>query len=238
MELSERLSLLTNFLPEKTKFADIGSDHAYLPVIYCLNHPGAESIAGEVNEGPLRSAQAEIARHDLQGRVEARLGDGLEVIAPGEVDSIVIAGMGGPLIVSILENGKDRLGGVERLLLQPNIHAAVVRKWLEENDFTLVDEAILEENGHVYEVLIAERSGEESLYSEKNKDVELWLGPVLMRQKAEPFIKKWESHLNKTEQILKQLELSTNNQDGKKAELTWEIEQLKEVLYSESSQSE
>ncbi|SDI94924.1 tRNA (adenine(22)-N(1))-methyltransferase [Salimicrobium halophilum] len=238
MELSERLSLLSKFLPEDAQFADIGSDHAYLPVSFCQKHPEARAIAGEVNEGPLRSAQSEITRQELEDRVEARLGDGLEVLENGEVNAVVIAGMGGPLIASILDKGKDKLEGVQRLLLQPNIHAVAVRRWLEEHGFCLVHEEILEENGHVYEILIADRHADESLYSEENKEVEMWLGPLLMKQKAAPFMKKWESHLNNRERILKQLELSSQNQEEKKRELTREIGQLKEVLYNEYRKGE
>ncbi|SIS36846.1 tRNA (adenine(22)-N(1))-methyltransferase [Salimicrobium flavidum] len=235
MELSERLSLISRYLPEETVFADIGSDHAYLPVSFCLEHPKTRAIAGEVNQGPFNSAQKVIEQYGMEERVTVRLGDGLEVLQKDEVSEVVIAGMGGPLIASILENGKEKLSGVHRLLLQPNVHSVVVRGWLEENGFFLVEEEIIEENGHIYEVLIADRYAEETLYSDENKETELWLGPLLMKRKNSSFIKKWERQLDNNRRIQRQLEQSSTPQMRKKQEIEKEIDILKEVLYSENS---
>lgn len=238
MELSERLALLARYLPEDSFFADIGSDHAYLPVSFCLKHPEARAIAGEVNEGPLTSAKKVIKQYGMEDKVSARLGDGLDVLGKGEVSEVVIAGMGGPLIASILDRGKDKLGGVNRLLLQPNVHAVVVRRWLDENGFSLIQEDIIEENGHIYEVLVADRHSDETLYSTDNKETELWLGPILMKQKNDAFLEKWERQLENNKRIMKQLELSSSDQDRRKEEVSREIDILKEVLFNEHNQSE
>ncbi|WP_102335795.1 tRNA (adenine(22)-N(1))-methyltransferase [Salimicrobium jeotgali] len=234
VRLSERLSLIAEYLPEETYFADIGSDHAYLPVYYCLNHPEAKALAGEVNEGPLDSAKKVIEEYEVHNRVEARKGDGLDVLEGRNVSEVVIAGMGGPLIASILERGKDRLRDVRRLLLQPNIHSEIVRRWLEENGYALVDEKIIEENNHIYEILIADRDASSSLYTKDHKETELWLGPILMKDKTEVFRKKWERQLKKNTEILHQLERAADEQESKKKEIIKEIDILKEVLYHEN----
>lgn len=113
--------------------------------------------------------QKNVQAEGLAEKITVRMGDGLEVIQPGEVDCITIAGMGGALISSILENGNTKLGSVKRLVLQPNISAISIRKWLIENNWELVTEEILEEDGKIYEILVAEQGDPAKPYQEKEK---------------------------------------------------------------------
>lgn len=108
-------------------------------------------------EGPFLSAKKQVEDAQLTDQVEVRFGNGLEVITPGEVDCITIAGMGGTLIASILEAGKDKLDNGPRLILQPNVSAKSIRTWLMDNGWSLVGEEILEEDDKLYEILVAEK---------------------------------------------------------------------------------
>lgn len=101
------------------------------------------------------------------------------MVQPGEVDCIVIAGMGGPLIAQILDKDKEKLAGVSRLILQPNIGAEHIRRWLLQNEWELIDEQILEEDGKIYEVLAAERGTPYKPYNES----ELFLGPFCLKRR-------------------------------------------------------
>lgn len=159
MRLSARLQLISDLLPKGCRFADIGSDHALLPVSAVQSGRAAFAVAGEVNDGPLEAARRQVAEAGETQRISVRKGDGLAVIAPGEVDAITIAGMGGALIVSILSGGKPKLAGVKRLVLQPNV-GEEPRRWLAENDWYLAEEAILEEDGKIYEVMMAESAAD------------------------------------------------------------------------------
>ncbi|MCA0982724.1 tRNA (adenine(22)-N(1))-methyltransferase TrmK [Halobacillus yeomjeoni] len=229
-QLSNRLALVASFLPEKSNFADIGSDHAYLPCYVCLRDEKAKAIAGEVNEGPYQSALNEVNAHNLSDRIDVRLGNGLQVLEENEVNQIVIAGMGGPLIRDILDEGKDKLGAVDRIIVQPNIDARSLRIWFKEQGYALKEEEILEENGHIYEVLVAEKGDPLSGYETEQIEKELWLGPHLLKKNDQTFHQKCRAELEKKQYILEQVQRSSQVDEEKIVQLKKEITWLKEVL--------
>ncbi|WP_079530299.1 tRNA (adenine(22)-N(1))-methyltransferase [Halobacillus hunanensis] len=229
-QLSARLAKVAEYLPEGAWFADIGSDHAYLPCFVCLHDDNARAVAGEVNKGPYQSAVQEVCSHELTDRIDVRLGDGLKVLEADEVQQIVIAGMGGPLIRDILEQGKDKLGRVSRIIAQPNIDARTVRKWFYDNQFCLVQEAILEENGHIYEVLVAETGEPGKNYDDEILQKQMWLGPFLVKENNSVFKKKWQQEKNKKEKILQQMSGSKQPDQLKMKQFQKELEWIKEAL--------
>lgn len=233
--LSKRLELVAKKIPHGSRLADIGSDHAYLPCFALKQGIISFAVAGEVNEGPYQSAVEQVHKLKFEEHISVRKGNGLQVIKPGEVDAITIAGMGGPLISSILEAGKEKLNGVKRMILQPNVAANQVRAWLLSNSWVLIDEEIIEDDGVIYEVLVAEKNGKNP-YSEERYQLELLLGPFLIKNKNEVFIKKWEIELNEWKKILQQFEKAnpTIQLQEKKQELVTKINQVEEVLQWES----
>ncbi|WP_096153365.1 MULTISPECIES: tRNA (adenine(22)-N(1))-methyltransferase [Bacillus] len=231
LRLSKRLETVAHYIPEGYTLADIGSDHAYLPCYAYLNGIIPSGIAGEVVEGPFQSAKEQVQKTSLQAVIDVRKGDGLEVISPGEVDCITIAGMGGTLIQSILESGKDKLTGVKRLILQPNIGAIKIREWLLQNGWELTQESILEEDGRIYEVLVAEPGNPSAPYTE-NKQAGLLVGPFLLEEKNETFRKKWTHELSHWQKIFSQIENAPITEDNvqKIKELQEKINIVQEVL--------
>lgn len=155
-KLSKRLTAIANLVPRGDVVADIGSDHALLPVYLVVNGISPRVIAGELNAGPFEAATSQVRAAGLSDRIDVRRGDGLTVLEPGEVDTITIAGMGGALIVDILQQGLDRLTDVRSLILQPNVAEDAVRRWLAEHDYMLLDEQIIMEDGITYPILYAE----------------------------------------------------------------------------------
>ncbi len=199
INLSKRLMTVANYIPKDTKvLADIGSDHAYLPCYVCLKHEHVNAIAGEVNGGPFESAQQQVNQIGLKGQIDVRLGDGLDILKEGEADTIVIAGMGGSLITSILDNGRSKLSNVKRLILQPNIDAQSVRSFAKNYNFKIVEEEILDEEGYIYEIVVLEPDNQSTQYTPK----ELYLGPILLLKKPDAFYRKWENVLHKKEKLL------------------------------------
>ncbi|ORN20456.1 tRNA (adenine(22)-N(1))-methyltransferase [Lentilactobacillus parabuchneri] len=127
--LSKRLQTVSDHVEPGSRLADIGSDHAYLPIYLAKNHIIDYGVVGEVAKGPLSNAISEITKENLLDVLHPRLADGLAAIEPDDqVDAITIAGMGGNLITHILEAGRDKLSGNEKLILQPNVGEPVVKR--------------------------------------------------------------------------------------------------------------
>lgn len=230
-KLSARLSAVAKYVPPGAKMADIGSDHAYLPCFLAKNTGVPFAIAGEVVEGPYQSAKRNVMAEGLSDVISVRMGNGLEVIHPGEVDCITIAGMGGALITSILESGKDKLSSVSRLVLQPNLSAISIRKWFLENHWQLIAEEILEEDGKIYEILVAEK-GEPFKPYHSNLEIGLLVGPFLLQKQNEAFTKKWTAEKNNWLRIYAQLENAAQTEETleKKQELLNKIKLVEEVF--------
>lgn len=235
-KLSVRLMKVAKYVPEGSKMADIGSDHAYLPCYLAKNLKISFAVAGEVAKGPYQSAERNVKSEGLMETISVRMGDGLEVIQSGEVDCITIAGMGGALISTILENGKDKLASVRRLILQPNISAISVRKWLLVNNWEIIEEEIIEEDGKIYEIVVAEKGNPDKPY-QTNKDTGLLLGPFLLQRKEETFKKKWTAEKKNWQRIYEALEDATETADTieKRKELLDKIRIVEEALKDEES---
>lgn len=247
MKLSTRLTKIAEQIPTGSRLADIGSDHALLPVFAMRKGIITKAIAGEVNAGPRDAAQRQVNEAGLKEKINVRLGNGLAVIEPGEVDVVTIAGMGGVLIVSILSEGIDKLDGVKRLVLQPNVGEENVRRWLLEHDWFLSHEQILEEDGRIYEILTADRLPDSSasnkqLYSgltlnndshtyEIDEDGLLRFGPYLIQEGSAIFQKKWAHEINKLEKVAASTGKSENEEaQVKTTAFRQQIQQVKEVL--------
>ncbi|WLR56310.1 tRNA (adenine(22)-N(1))-methyltransferase TrmK [Mesobacillus subterraneus] len=231
-KLSDRLEAVANYIPEGASLADIGSDHAYLPCNVVKKGTVTMAIAGEVAEGPFQSAIEQVREENLTEKISVRKGDGLEVIQPGEVDCITIAGMGGTLISTILEQGKSKLEGVSRLVLQPNVGSFAVRKWLVDSGWELVKEEILEEDGKIYEILVAEKGEPMKPYQHIDFDIGILFGPFLLKEKSKVFIEKWNGEKRNWERILKQLDEAVQNDDteSKRQELKMKLKMAEEAL--------
>ncbi|WP_274309584.1 tRNA (adenine(22)-N(1))-methyltransferase [Solibacillus daqui] len=185
-KLSKRLETVASFVPTGAVVADIGSDHAYLPCYLVHKGIAARAVAGEVVKGPYDSAVRQVRTEGLSEKITVRLADGLAAVEEADgITAITIAGMGGPLIVSILEKHPQALKNVTRLILQPNIHAKAIREWALEHGWALQDEVILQEDGKVYEVLVLQRG------SMDLNEAQTLLGPKLMNTKSAVFVEKW-----------------------------------------------
>jgi tRNA (adenine22-N1)-methyltransferase len=233
--LSMRLATVAKYVPSGARVADIGSDHAYLPCYLIKNKQITNAIAGEVVLGPFQSAERNVLSEGLADKISVRMGDGLAVIQPDEVDCITIAGMGGSLIANILEQGKEKLGSVMRLVLQPNINAISIRSWLIEHKWELIAEEILEEDGKIYEVLVAEKGDPHKPYHPEQIERDLLFGPFLLQRKDEAFKKKWSLEQENWRRIYEQLENAapTVETEEKKQQLLSQLKLAEEVLSDE-----
>lgn len=222
LQISNRLKMIANEISEGAFFADIGSDHAYLPCYVCLHDQKARAIAGEVAKGPYIHALNTVKKNQLNDRIEVRLGDGLQVIDENElVEEIVIAGMGGNLISKILLDGKEKLHNVKKLILQPNNKEPNVRKTLIALNFILTKEIIMEENQLIYEILVAEHknlSRKNDPYDLHFREKQLLFGPYLLEEKSPIFIKKWTEERKNLERTILQMKHSKTEKVQQKIE--------------------
>lgn len=172
--LSPRLAAVADYIPPGEVLADVGTDHAYLPAALLQAGRIPRAIAGDILPGPLEAARATVAEAGLQDRIDLRMGNGLQILQPGEAATASICGMGGPLIAEILAAGP--LEGIRRLALQPMAGEERLREWLVGSGWRIVDEQLVEDGGRIYVVMAAER-GAMAL-----NEAETALGPHLLRK--------------------------------------------------------
>ena len=224
--LSKRLLKVASYIKrygqKPIQFADIGTDHAYLPVYLVKNKIINKSVAGEVVTGPFESALSEIQAHNLSDLIQARLGDGLEIIqAEDEINAIAICGMGGKLICDILDGNRSGLVSGHILVLQPNNGARFVRNWLMNQGYQILDEDIILENGHYYEVIVAKDCLKDELIKLSAEDI--LFGPLNRQKKTEIFRNMWQANLGHLQKILANIYHSQEPNYGRIKEIHDEI---------------
>ncbi|MEF2919999.1 MAG: Nif3-like dinuclear metal center hexameric protein [Acutalibacteraceae bacterium] len=152
-DLDNRLAMCASFVRKNSRIADIGTDHAYLPVWLCKNNIAVSAIAGDINPKPLESCVSTIAKYNATELVTPCLSNGLKEVAPDSVDDIIIAGMGGELIVSILDNAKWVQNEKYHLILQPMTKSDVLREYLYSNGFNILQEECTTADNKLYSVM-------------------------------------------------------------------------------------
>lgn len=152
LALQPRLHLLARLVPEGCRLTDVGTDHGYLPVALLQQGRITAAIASDIGAEPLEHARRTAMQYGVDG-MDFRLCAGLSGVAPEETDVIVIAGMGGETIISILQDAPWTADGRHRLLLQPMTKAAALRHWLADNGYTFTDEHLVEDKGRIYPIL-------------------------------------------------------------------------------------
>lgn len=225
--LSKRLDRVASFVPQGARLLDVGSDHAYLPLWLLSEGKIQFAIAGEVVEGPYQIALANVQASAHRDRATVRLADGLAAAQDQDkIDTVVIAGMGGALIADILSRGSEILQGVQRLILQPNNQEDQVRKWLSQKGYAIQAEAVVEEGGKFYEIIVAEK-GHQQL-----SEAELRFGPCLMAEKSETFVRRWLSESQKLKRALARIPLEKSEE---RSALSQKIKKMEEVSYVSAS---
>lgn len=157
--LDKRLSLCTSFVRNGVKIADIGTDHAYLPIWLMLNGKIESALACDINEGPLMSGKADIEKYSLSDKITLRLSDGLENVKESEADDIIIAGMGGELIARIISSCSWAKNSEKRFILQPMTKCEVLIKELYENGFEILSQKACECDKKHYTVMLVKYTG-------------------------------------------------------------------------------
>ena len=163
MILDKRLNAAATLVPVGARLADIGSDHAYLPITLCLENKIECALASDINAGPVESARANIAAAGLGQRISAIKADGLDGARDFAPDCITVLGMGGELIVTILSRAEWIKDENITLVLQPMTHPEVLAYYLAEGGFAIEDERVVCENertDRAYRIIKARYNGQ------------------------------------------------------------------------------
>jgi len=216
MNIGDRLEAIGKLVPQGCVLADIGTDHAYLPVWLLEQGKIASAIAGDIAEGPCLAAKNTVSMHGMKGKVEVRLGSGLKVLQAGEADCIAIAGMGASTMIEILEADMPLAVEAKRLVLQPMAGAASLRKWLIQNGWCIVAEDLVADGRHLYEIMAVER-GESETFS----DAVLEIGPSLIEAKHPLLAKQFARQINNYKKLLANMGKSEQARASEKY-IAWE----------------
>ncbi len=226
MKLSPRLQAIADYVPKGSVVADIGTDHGYIPVFLIRNRIASKIIATDINVGPLKNAISYIDKNNYGDFIDTRLGNGLKCLSPNEVDTIIIAGMGGLLIIDILEDSKDITETADYFILQPMVASEELRKYLYSNKYTIIDEKLAKEGSKFYEIMLVTH-GEENI----EKDIYYEIGKKLVENKDKHLKEFIENKIAKTERVLINLRDSETEEGKLKYEyLTSKLSDYKEVL--------
>lgn len=206
--------------------ADIGTDHAYLPIYLVRTGKVPRAIAVDLNQGPYEGAKAQVESQGLAEKISVRLGDGLEPLAPGEAETVVLAGMGGSTMVGILERRPEVVSRLKQLVLQPMVKAAQIRRWLADHGWRIEDETLVEDGGIIYCIIGAVPGVEEY------KDwLTLEIGPVILAKRPPLFSSYVLKLLQDLKKVVQSLEKSRNEEaQAKRAEIMEKIKLLEDVL--------
>lgn len=228
MKLTDRLLKIASLVSEGKRVADIGTDHGYIPV-YLLNKGTVPfAILADVNKGPLENARKEVRHNKLSDKTDLRLGSGIEVLNKGEVDEVIIAGMGGILISELLEAKKEVSHSVEKLILQPMQAQEELRKYLLNNGYEILDEVLVKEDFRVYEIIVARYTGKNTVVED---DIYYEVGTKLI-ENNDLLLKEFiDKKIYKYNSVIEKLEgKSGDTIDKKRNESKTRIEKLKKLI--------
>ena len=225
-KLSKRMQAVADLVTPGQRVADVGCDHAYVSIYLVEQQIASGCLAMDVNKGPLERAKANIREHGLEGKIETRLGSGLEPAHPGEVDAVLMAGMGGILMRDLLETSKEVSHSLKEWVLQPQSDIDLVRSYIRESGFHIVAENMVEEDGKYYPMFRAVPGQEEM-----DQEMEQWqqvfdlYGKLLLTEKH-PILKEFlEQGKEHYAAILRQMESS-----GHRGEKWEQIQQAAEKV--------
>lgn len=243
--LSERLRTVAGMVTGGNRVCDVGCDHGFVPIYLVQQGISPGVLAMDLREGPLRAAREHVSAYGLDDKIETRLSDGLHNYTAGEADSLICAGMGGGLMIRILEAEREKTDSFQELVLQPQSEIERFRRFLRESGYRILDEEMLAEDGKYYQVIRAAGPGGAHVQSDaaKGRDagpegalcadmpyVELCkledrYGPVLLRKRTPVFLSFLEREAAVYEEILANLRKQGLTEEKRNARYT-EVEIL------------
>ncbi|MDO4534244.1 MAG: class I SAM-dependent methyltransferase [Clostridium perfringens] len=229
MELSKRLMKIASYVDNCETIADIGTDHGYIPIYLVKNKVCKKAIASDINKGPIEKAKTNIRFEGLSKSINCLLGPGLRPIKIGEVNGVIIAGMGGNLTRDIILEDIEKVKLYDFLILQPAQNPEVLREYLYTNNFEIINEDLIFDEGKFYELFKVK-------YSENHKKIDIKdeifyeISSILLENKN-PLIDSYlKSKIERYENIISYIKEDTSLAKEKRDALRIKINKLKEMI--------
>lgn len=211
--LSKRLTTLCHMITPGNRVCDVGCDHGFVP-IYLITHGLAkECLAMDVGEGPLTQGKLHVEQYGLEQQIQLRLSDGLQKFQIGEADTLIIAGMGGPLMMRILKAYPEKTAAFQELILQPQSEIMEFRNFLREEGYRIVAEEMVQEDGKFYPMMKVQKGirKETPFLSDIEKELEDCYGPILLQSRHPVLLEFLEKEEKTLGAILERLQGDERN---------------------------
>lgn len=226
MQLSKRLEAVANMVSVGNRLVDVGTDHSYIPIYLCESGKIPSAIAMDINKGPLNRAREHIKEHNLENIIQTRLSDGVTALKSGEGDTLIIAGMGGGLVIKILSEGLEVISSIKELILQPQSEIEEVRRFLKERGYMIIEENIVIDDGKYYPMMKAVKG-----MTDYDDVLFFKYGKLLLEGRNEVLKLFLEKELSTYINIEERLLLNRNeNTINRAKEIKFEIQCIKEAL--------
>lgn len=183
IKLTDRLQLIANEIEPGERVCDIGTDHGFLPIYLYEKGISPKIIMSDLSYPSLEKCRRNCEQNHPGTEFDLRLGSGIEVLEPGEVDTVVMAGMGGILISELMGVDYDLAHSFKKFILQPRSHVGRLRYWLLDNDFSVVKESLVRENRFIWPVLTVANFGRALPLNMDENDIEFEYPYTLLRYK-------------------------------------------------------
>lgn len=225
MDLSNRLIAVANMVKKVSSIVDVGTDHGYIPIYLLKNNTIKNAVASDINFGPLKKAELNIAFENLESFIQCRLGGGLSTVSVGEVEVAVIAGMGGNLITEILSKNLEVFKVLKYAVLQPVQNPEVVRQFIYEKGYKILDEDICYEDNKFYEIIVVAYDEEINIH----QPIYYEISKILLDRKNPILARYIDYKLTKYKNICDNIRRSSDSGAIKAMELEVKIAKLEEM---------
>lgn len=226
--MPNRLDAIVRMVPRVKTIADIGCDHGKAAVLLLEAGKAKQAICTDISEKSLEKAKKLACSKGFDKQVSLRVGNGLRVLEKHEADSAIIAGMGGELITRILDEGKETAPDI--LILSCNTKAEILRQWLCSNSYVIRDEELVAEGRRFYPVILAEKGCSLQL-----SELELELGPVLLRKRPEALMRLLDRRIENAREYCERIDRHGSENAGRKyKEIEAKLKQYEELRYARS----
>lgn len=229
MELSKRLMKIASYVNYCEAIADIGTDHGYIPIYLVKNNKCNSAIASDINKGPIEKASTNIRFEGLSEKIKCLLGGGLKPLKVGEVNGVIIAGMGGNLIRDIILEDIEKVKLYDFLILQPAQNPEVLREFLYNNNFEILNEDLILDDGKFYE-LFKVKYNENAKNINIKDEISYEISSILLESNNSLVKDYIKSKIKKYENIISYIKDDTSLAKKKKDILNEKIDKLKEMI--------